>query len=223
MNASVASVSSAHDEYWPNRFASVGTRSALATRTVACEPPLVSASPGRRWRWRRRNGLLLLAVSGRARRCRRHGRCSPWPRCRSANKWERRPGGPWGRLMSTMADLLSATGQFCWPPVGNYLSATGQFLMAGRQPTTPRMLTANSRSGDPTAAPLYLYGLAQMSANARFGHLPAAPRRFRSRQGAARCLCPRRTTRCGQETHRRAPTLDKPQMPNTTVASVPAR
>ena len=42
---------------------------------------------------------------------------------------------PWGQLMSTRADLLSATGQFCWPPVGSYLSATGQFLMAADKTT----------------------------------------------------------------------------------------
>ncbi len=43
-NASQGLTSSANDEYAGSRFASVGTRSASAMRTVASEPPLDSGS-----------------------------------------------------------------------------------------------------------------------------------------------------------------------------------
>lgn len=46
MNASQASNNSAHDEYSSRRFVSVGTRSALAIRTVASDPPFDSGSAG---------------------------------------------------------------------------------------------------------------------------------------------------------------------------------
>jgi hypothetical protein len=32
--------------------------------------------------------------------------------------------------MSTRAEPLTANGQFCWPPTGNYMAASGQDLMA---------------------------------------------------------------------------------------------
>ena len=45
-NASQAASSSAKSAYPPRRLCSVGTRSALAIRTVASEPPLVYGSAG---------------------------------------------------------------------------------------------------------------------------------------------------------------------------------
>ena len=53
--------------------------------------------------------------------------------------------------MSTRADLLSATGQFCWPPVGSYLSATGQFLMAADSQLRRNALSEPSQSDLGTA------------------------------------------------------------------------
>ena len=37
---------------------------------------------------------------------------------------------PDGKRTSTRATLLAAAGQFCWPPAGSYMAATGQDLMA---------------------------------------------------------------------------------------------
>lgn len=47
MNASHAARSSSKEAYSSSRFASVGTRSAFATRTVASVPPLDAGSAGR--------------------------------------------------------------------------------------------------------------------------------------------------------------------------------
>ena len=48
---------------------------------------------------------------------------------------------PPGKRSIDKADLVSASGQFPWPPAGNYMAVYGQDLMAADTVATPELLT----------------------------------------------------------------------------------